>query len=76
MLNIVIVGAGTIGMYIAAMFAKKQHNVILVDKNAKILEEASTRMDAATRHGSGTDLKLLEDLLEFSPHLFIALTDV
>ena len=74
-MNIVIIGAGSVGRYIAAMFAKKQYNVILVDKNGKKLQEAAWQMDAATRQGSGTDLKLLEDLLEFSPDLFIALTN-
>ena len=75
MMNIVIVGAGDIGRYIAAMLSKEKHNVILVDKNSKILEEVAFSLDVATRHGSGTDWQLLDDLMELSPHLLIALTN-
>ncbi|MCE5317596.1 MAG: Trk system potassium transporter TrkA [Parachlamydia sp.] len=74
-MNIVIVGAGEIGRYLASLLSKEQHNVVLVDKNAKILEEASFSMDVATRQGSGTDWQLLDELLEKSPDLILALTN-
>jgi|694.fasta_scaffold49778_3 trk system potassium uptake protein TrkA len=73
-MSIVIVGAGDIGCYMAAMLSKEQHNVILIDKNNKILEEVAFSLDVATRQGSGTDWQLLDDLLELSPSLLIALT--
>lgn len=73
-MNIVIVGAGDVGRYIAAMLSKQEHNVILIDKNSKILEEVAFNLDVATRLGSGTDWQLLDDLIELSPNLFIALT--
>jgi len=73
-MNIVIVGAGDIGEYIALLLSKKQHNIILIDKDVKRLEKASWNIDIATKQGSGTDWQLLDDLLEFSPNLFIALT--
>jgi len=75
MMNIVIVGAGDVGRYIAAMLSKEEHNVILIDKNSKILEEAGFNLDVATRLGSGTDWQLLDDLMELSPNMLIALTD-
>jgi trk system potassium uptake protein len=74
-MHIVIVGAGDVGRYIASILSKEQHNIILIDKNPKILEEASINLDVATRLGSGTDWQLLDDLLEYSPSLFIALTE-
>ncbi len=74
-MNIVIIGAGEIGRYIASILSKEQHNIILVDKNAKILEEAAFNTDVATRQGSGTDWQLLDDLLEKSPDLLLALTN-
>lgn len=74
-MNIVIVGAGTIGRYIAAIFSKENHNVILVDKDEKKLEEASWQMDVATKKGSGTDWQVLDQLLDLSPDLFVALTN-
>lgn len=75
MLNVVIVGAGGIGRHIASMLSKDQHNVILIDKNQKKLDEASWNLDVATRHGSGTDWQLLDDLQELSPNVFLALTN-
>lgn len=75
MMNIVIVGAGDVGRYIAAMLSREQHNIILVDKDSKVLAEVSNEMDVATRLGSGTDWQLLDDLLELSPNMLIALTN-
>lgn len=74
MMTIVIVGAGDVGRYIASLLSKEQHNIILIDKDPKILEVASINMDIATRQGSGTDWQLLDDLMELSPNLLIALT--
>lgn len=74
-MNIVIIGAGDVGRYIASMLSKEEHNIILIDKNAALLDEVSFNMDVAIRQGSGTDWQLLDDLLELSPNLLIALTN-
>lgn len=74
-MNIVIVGAGDIGRYIASILSKEEHNIILIDINSKKLEQASWNIDIATKHGSGTDWQLLDDLLELLPDLFVSLTD-
>lgn len=73
-MNIIIIGAGEIGRYIASILSKEQHNIVLVDKDGKKLEQAASAMDIAIRQGSGTDWQLLKDLLELSPDFFIALT--
>lgn len=73
MLNIVLVGGGDLGSYVASILSKERHNVILIDTDPKVLEQLST-LDVATRLGSGTDWQLLDDLLEFSPDRFLALT--
>lgn len=74
MMNIVIVGAGDLGRHVATILSKEKHNVILIDKNAKTLQDVSGSIDVAIRQGSGTDWQLLDDLLELSPDLFLALT--
>lgn len=74
MINIVIVGAGELGRYIASILSKEKHSIIVIDRDSKALEEVSSSLDVGTRQGSGTDWQLLDDLLEFSPDLFIALT--
>ncbi len=73
--TIVIIGAGNIGSFVATLLSKEEYNVILVDRDRKRLELVSWNLDIATRVGFGTDWQLLEDLLEQSPTLLIALTD-
>jgi trk system potassium uptake protein len=74
-MNIVIVGAGQTGRYISEILSKEDHNVLLVDINPKRLEQASWNSDIGTREGSGVDWQLLDNLLEYSPELLVALTD-
>lgn len=74
-MNIVVIGAGEVGCYIASVLSKEEHNVILVDRDGKKLEQLSWNIDVAVREGSGTDWQLLDDLLELTPHLLIALTN-
>ncbi len=73
-MNIVILGAGEIGTYLAQTLSKEEHNVIMIDQDPKPLEKLARIADVATRVGSGTDWHLLEELLEQSPHLFLALS--
>lgn len=74
-MNIVIVGAGDIGLYLATIFSQFNYGIVLIDIDAQKLEEAARDLDVATRLGSGTDWELLEGLLDLSPDIFIALTD-
>ncbi len=74
-MNIVIVGAGDIGRYMATILSKDLHNVIVIDKDKAKLDELAIQIDVATRLGSGTDWQLLDDLLELMPNMLIALTN-
>lgn len=74
MLNVVIIGAGNIGSYIASMLSKEQQNVVLIDKDPKKLEEVVSKYDIAVKKGSGTNWQLLDDLLDLSPDFLLALT--
>lgn len=74
-MNIIIIGAGTIGLHLAHVFSELNYGIVLVDIDSLKLEQASRELDVAIRLGSGTDWELLEDLMELSPDLFIALTN-
>ncbi|MCB1213216.1 MAG: Trk system potassium transporter TrkA [Chlamydiia bacterium] len=74
-MNVVIIGAGTVGIHLASLLSKGEHNVVLVDRDHEVLERISWQLDIATRTGSGTDWELLEALLADSPDVFIALTE-
>jgi trk system potassium uptake protein TrkA len=73
-MNIVILGAGSIGSYLASILSQEEHNVIVIDLDPKALDRISRSADVATRLGSGTDWRILEDLSDPSPDLFIAVS--
>lgn len=75
MLNVVIAGAGEVGRHIASTLSEQGHNIILIDINGKRLEQAAAEIDVAFREGSGSDWQLLDELLEFSPDFFLAMTN-
>lgn len=74
-MNVVIIGAGDIGLHLASIFSTLEYGIVLIDKDPQKLETAARDLDVVTRLGSGTDWELLEELLEISPDLLIALTD-
>lgn len=74
-MNIVIIGAGDIGLYLATLFSQLDYGIVLIDIDGQKLEKASRDLDVATRLGSGTDWELLEELMELNPDLLIALTN-
>ncbi len=75
-MNIVIIGAGTLGTYIASLLAQEEHNVTLIDTDETVLQEAAWKLDVGTKKGSATDWQLIDDLLEFQPDILIALTGI
>jgi len=73
-MNIVILGAGKTGSYVASILSEEEHNVIVIDKDAKALETAVRRSDVASIHATAPSYELFEDLMEHKPHLFFAAT--
>jgi trk system potassium uptake protein TrkA len=73
-MKIVILGAGVHGSYLASTLADEQHDVIIIDQDPKALAKVSRSADVATRLGSGTDWRVLEELADLSPDLFIAMS--
>jgi len=73
--NTVIVGAGDIGYSIAELLSSEGHAVILVDRDRSRLERADQHLDVATRVGSGSDWRLLEELSDPRPEMICALTN-
>lgn len=74
-MNIVIVGAGDIGLHLATLFSQMNYGIVLIDTDTQKLQRAARDLDVAIRLGSGTDWELLEDLMELSPDILIALTN-
>jgi len=73
-MNIVILGAGRTGSYVASILSEEEHNVTLIDKDPKALEKAGRESDVATLLAQAPSWKLFEDLIEGKPDLFFAAT--
>lgn len=59
-MNIIIVGAGRVGMYMAQKL-EKDHEISLIEKDRDLAQEASRNLDALVIHGDGTETKALEE---------------
>ena len=69
---IAILGAGPIGGYVASLLSKEGHNVVLLDRDLKQLEQIARECDIATLYTSGAPWNALTELLPYHPDLFIA----
>ncbi|MFZ0565015.1 MAG: Trk system potassium transporter TrkA [Chlamydiales bacterium] len=74
-MNIIVIGASDIGVHLVTIFSQRNYGIILIDKNPYKLEQLARDLDVAIRLGSGTDWELLEELMELSPDLLVALTN-
>ncbi len=72
-MKIVILGAGETGSYAASVLSQDEHDVTLLDRDPKVLEQASREIDVETIL-SGPSWRLLTTLMERKPDLFFAAT--
>lgn len=73
-MNVVILGAGKTGSYVASILSEEEHDVTLIDKDPKALEKVSRECDVATIHATAPSAQLFADLMENKPQLFFAAT--
>ena len=59
-MQIMVIGAGRVGIFIAQRLRKEQHAVILVEKDSKSAAEIATTIDALVICGDGCDPDVLE----------------
>ncbi len=74
-MEIVIAGAGEVGVYLAQMLSHEKHNVTLVDFKEDKLEYANTHYEILTSVGSCTSIKDLREVKVDRAELFIAVTE-
>ena len=75
-MNIVIIGAGTVGASLAQELCEKQHNVCLVDRDEGALRELEEQLDLQTVCGSGCEVPVLFQSGVMNADLCLAVTDV
>ena len=73
-MNVVILGAGTVGTSIAALLCEYQHNVRLVDSSKEALARSGEDLDVQTIHGSGCDAVTLFQADVLNADLCLAVT--
>ena len=56
-----IIGAGEVGFNTARMLSHEGHDVVLVDQDEALVEQAAEQLDALVIHGNGASPKLLAE---------------
>ena len=58
-MKVVIVGCGKVGKTIAEELVKENHDIILIDENAELVEDVSNSLDIIGVVGNGASLNIL-----------------
>lgn len=73
-MEIIVVGAGDVGLYVTQHLSFKGYDVTIADQNVARLEKIADSVDARTYVGDAMNRKALGELCESNPDLFIAAT--
>ncbi len=73
-MNIIIIGAGSIGYSIARILSD-QHSVMVVEKDEKRYEYVVSTLDVGALHANGASPHVIQDLLGSDVDLFLAVTE-
>lgn len=73
-MNIVLIGAGRMGLELASRLAEEGHDITVVDKSAAQIDEIANSVDAMTLLGNGADYSVLTEAGVGEADLLIAVT--
>ncbi|MFV0338703.1 MAG: Trk system potassium transporter TrkA [Chthoniobacterales bacterium] len=73
-MNILILGAGEIGFYIAERVSEDGHHVCVVESNEEVAAEVSDKLDVRVIPGNGSSVNLLEEAGIAECDLFLGLS--
>ena len=73
-MNIIIVGCGKIGTAVLERLASKDHNIVAVDTDPKVISEISNQYDVMCLCGNGVDWETLTEAGAGKTNLLIAVT--
>jgi trk system potassium uptake protein TrkA len=74
-MNVIVVGAGEIGLHIAERLSNEGHDVTVIEKGRAKEQHLKTRLNALIVHGSGASTDTLEQAGIARADLFIGVTD-
>lgn len=75
-MNIVIVGAGEVGLHIASQLVAEQKDVVIIEKDAERARRAEDMLDCLVVQGEGTNVETLIQAGIEKAHIFIAATNI
>jgi len=73
--KIIIAGAGEVGFHIAQRLSEENHDVALIDKDARHIKRVGENLDVQAFLGSGTSPRILKDAGIHDADLLVAATD-
>ena len=74
-MKIIIVGAGEVGLNLAEKLTQEDHEVVVIEKDEKVIQRVSDSINALFLHGSGTSIEVLEEAGIKNCDIFIAATN-
>ena len=74
-MKIIIAGAGEVGFHIAQRLSEENHDVALIDKDAKHIKRVGENLDVQAFLGSGTSPRILKEAGIHDADLLVAATD-
>ncbi|NDC60129.1 MAG: Trk system potassium transporter TrkA, partial [Alphaproteobacteria bacterium] len=60
-MNIIIVGAGAIGLHMARTLSDQEHSICLIEQDEKLAQELNEQLDSRVLHGGGASVEVLEE---------------
>lgn len=60
-MNIIIVGAGSIGLHMARTLSEDEHSICLIENDEKLATDLNDQLDSRVIHGSGASVETLEE---------------
>ena len=73
-MKVVIAGIGEVGMYLAKMLNRKDHDIIVIDEDKDKLNELAASLDIMSVPGSASSIEILQAADIANADLFIAVT--
>ncbi len=74
-MKIIIVGGGKVGYTLAQQLATEEHDIILIDNDAEVLNHADETLDIMCIRGNGASVEILKEANISDADLLIAVTD-
>ncbi|NMA94603.1 MAG: Trk system potassium transporter TrkA [Clostridiales bacterium] len=74
-MNVIIIGAGKLGIKLAKLLVEEDIDVTVVDKDAQVLSNLNEHLDCLTAIGNGIDIKILKELGIAEYDLLVASTE-